>query len=159
MSEATARTLFSASCLAGVAIIALGALMEIVRQKRGESMLRAGQFRLRIFSALVWMILLGSLAYAVAFLWPQRGDAVMMKKFASVIGGSLSLLLIALFLLAYDVWQVGQQRRLSERKFNRNLETMAREEIEKAKREKQLDQQTPLKSAVENTSQETDRLS
>jgi len=137
--------------------------MEVLRQKRGESVLRASQFRLRIFSALVWVILLGSLAYAVAFLWPQGRDPIMMKKFAGVIGGSLSLLFIALFLLAYDVWQVGQQRRLTERKFNRNLETMAREEIEKAKLEIQLEkkqeQETALKQKTENPDQQTDRLS
>ena len=145
MSETTTRVVFSGTCIAGVAIIAVAAVMEIVRQKRGESLLRAGQFRLRIFSALVWMILLGSLAYAVAFLWPQGRDPIMMRKFASVIGGSLSLLFIALFLLAYDVWQVGQQRRTSERKFNRNLEEMARMEIEKIQLEKQ--QETTLLSS------------
>ena len=168
MSEATARTLFSATCLAGVAIIVVAALMEILRQKRGESLLRAGQFRLRIFSALVWVILLGSLAYAVAFLWPHGRDPIMMKKFAAVIGGSLSLLMIALFLLAYDVWQIGQQRRSSERKFNRNLEVMAREEIEKVRLEKQQQSTTSTQilsteiashQMPEKPDQETDRLS
>lgn len=136
MSENTVRTLFSATCLAGVTIVALAAILEIARQRKGESLLRAGQFRLRIFSALVWMILLGALAYAVAFLWPQPSDTAMMRKFASVIGGSLSLLLIALFLLFYDVWQVGRQRRLTELKFNQQLNNMAREEIEKIQHEK-----------------------
>ena len=154
MSEITTRVVFSGTCIAGVAIIAVAAIMEIVRQKRGESLLRVGQFRLRIFSALVWMILLGSLAYAVAFLWPQGRDPITMRKFASVIGGSLSLLFIALFLLAYDVWQVGQQRRTSERKFNRNLEEMARMEIEKIQSEKKQPE-----AAVLNSSPDADRTS
>ena len=154
MSENTARTVFSATCLAGVTIIAVGAGLEILRQRRGEGLLRASQFRLRIFSALVWMILLGSLAYAVAFLWPHGRDPIMMKKFASVVSGSLSLLMIALFLLAYDVWQIGQQRRLSELRFGRNLEVMAREEIEKIQLENKLS--VPSENAQ---SQDVDRTS
>lgn len=136
MSETTARTLFSATCLAGMTIIAVAALLEILRQRKGESLLRASQFRLRIFSALVWVILLGAFAFAVAFLWPEKGDDEMMYKFASVIGGSIALLLIALFLLLYDVWQVGRQRRITELKFNQQLGNMAREEIEKIQKEK-----------------------
>ena len=136
MSETTARTLFAATCMAGVTIIAVAAILEIIRQRKGESMLRAGQFRLRIFSSLIWIILLGAMAIAVMFLWPQKGDLVMMRKFASVIGGSLSLLFIALFLLAYDFWQINRQRQITELKFNHQLDDMAREEIEKIQHEK-----------------------
>lgn len=136
MSEITARTLFSATCLAGVTIIVVAAILEILRQRKGESLLRAGQFRLRIFSALVWIILLGALAFAVAFLWPHKGDTVMMRKFAGLIGGSLTLLLIALFLLAYDFWQINRQRKITELKFSRQLDEMARAEIEKIQHEK-----------------------
>lgn len=136
MSETTARTLFAATCMAGVTIIAVAAVLEIIRQRKGESLLRAGQFRLRIFSALIWIIMLGAMAIAVAFLWPQKGDLIMMRKFAGVIGGSLSLLLIALFLLAYDVWQINRQRQVTELKFNHQLDDMAREEIKKIQHEK-----------------------
>lgn len=136
MSEITARTIFSATCLASMTVIAVAAFLEILRQRKNESLLRPGQFRLRIFSTLVWMILLGSLAYAVAFLWPQKGDTATMQKFAAVVGGSLSLLLIALFLLAYDFWQINRQRQITEMKFKRQLDDMAREEIEKIQHQK-----------------------
>jgi len=139
MSETTARTLFSATCLAGVTVIAVAAILEIIRQRKGESLLRAGQFRLRIFSALIWIILLGAMAIAVAFLWPQKGDFATMRKFASVLGGSLSLLLIALFLLAYDFWQINRQRQITELKFNHQLDDMARAEIEKIQHEKTVE--------------------
>lgn len=136
MSETTARTLFAATCMAGVTIIAVAAILEIIRQRKGESLLRASQFRLRIFSSLIWIILLGAMAIAVAFLWPQKGDLVMMRKFAGVLGGSLSLLFIALFLLAYDFWQINRQRQITELKFNHQLDDLARAEIEKIQHQK-----------------------
>ena len=136
MSETTARTLFAATCMAGVTIIAVAAILEIIRQRKGESLLRASQFRLRIFSSLIWIILLGAMAIAVAFLWPQKSDLVMMRKFAGVLGGSLSLLFIALFLLAYDFWQINRQRQITELKFNHQLDDLARAEIEKIQHQK-----------------------
>jgi hypothetical protein len=117
--------------------IAAGALLEIVRQKRSESLLRPWQFRLRIFSALVWMIALASLAYAVTFLWPQQHAALELRKaraekFLSVISGAMALLLIGIILLAYDMWQLARERRSREAQFNMQLVDMARTEIEKA---------------------------
>lgn len=135
MSDITARTIFSILCLLALIAVAAGGVLEVLRQTRGESLLRPGQFRLRIFSVFVWIILLGSLSFAVSFLWPS--DKASATKFVAVVSGSLMLLLIALFLLAYDVWQVGKQRRASERKFEQQLEGMAREEIDKAKLHKQ----------------------
>jgi len=129
MSDATGRMIFAMLCLLAMIAITGGGVLEILRFKRGESMLRPGQLGLRLFSALVWLILLGSLAYGVMLLWPT--DAASARKFAAVISGALFLLFIAIFLLAYDVWQVGRQRRLQERTFQRNLEGFAREEIQK----------------------------
>jgi hypothetical protein len=134
MSDTTARAIFSGLCLVAILIVAIGAVLEVLRQTRGESLLRPGQFRLRIFSALVWMILLGALSFAVAFLWPHDKDSA--RKFVSVVSGSLVLLLIALLLLAYDVWQTTCQRQLSERRFDHQLEDLAREEIAKIQAQK-----------------------
>lgn len=133
MPAATAKTLFITSCLLCLIAIATGAVLEVLRQKRGESLLRPGQLRLRVFSALVWMLALGSLAYAVAFLWPQKGDVIQARKFLSVISGATMLLFIGVLLLGYDVWQVLKARRIKEAEFNLQLLDMAREEIEKAK--------------------------
>lgn len=141
MNEITARTIFSVCCLLGVVAIGVGAFLEILRQQRGESLLRPGQFRLRIFSSLIWIVLLGSFVYAVAFLWPQGRDQETARKFLALISGSLSLLLIALMLLAYDVWQVGRQRRLREKEFQNQLEGMAHAEIQK------ISQQKPIAAA------------
>jgi hypothetical protein len=137
MAGESAKTVFVASCLLGLVAIAAGALLEIARQRRGESLLRTSQFRLRIFSALIWMIALGSLAYAAAFLWPQHGAAPAVRKaqaekFLSVISGAMTLLLIGILLLGYDMWQLARERRLKEAQFNLQLVDMAREEIEKA---------------------------
>lgn len=137
MASDTARTIFAISCLLSLVAIATGAALEIARQKRGESLLRPGHFRLRIFSALVWMIALGSLAYAVAFLWPQpdldfAARREQAEQFLSVISGAMALLLIGIFMLTYDMWRLWQERHLKEAQFNLHLVDIARAEIEKA---------------------------
>lgn len=129
MNETTVRSLFSIVCVLAMVAVAGGGILEILRRKRGESLLRAGQFFLRIFSVFVWLILLGSLAYAVSFLWPHDEKSV--RQFLAVISGVFSLLLIALLLLAYDLWQVGRQRRASHRSFEQQLEKLARDEAQK----------------------------
>ena len=138
MAAGTAKTVFVMSCLLCMIAIAIGAGLEVWRQKRGESLLRPSQFRLRIFSAVIWMIALGSLAYAVAFLWPNPALDLMARraqaeKFLSLISGAMMLLLIGVVLLGYDMWQLARERRLKEAQFNLQLLDMAREEIEKAK--------------------------
>lgn len=129
MSDTTARAIFSGLCLVAMLAIAVGGVLEILRQMRGESLLRPSQFLLRIFSALVWIILLGALSFAVAFLWPH--DRASARPFLTMVSGALVLFVIALFLLAYDVWQTQRQRRISERRFDHQLEDLAREEIAK----------------------------
>ena len=129
MSDTTARAIFSGLCLAAMLAIAVGGVLEILRQTRGESLLRPGQFRLRIFSALVWIILLGALSFAVAFLWPHDKNSA--RQFLAMFSGAMFLFVIALFLLAYDVWQTNRQRQISERRFEHQLEDLAREEIAK----------------------------
>lgn len=141
MNDTAARAIFSVLCLLAVVAVAAGGVLEVLRQQRGESLLRPGQFRLRIFSAFIWIIILGSLSFAVSYLWPYDRESA--RNFLAVVSGAMSLLVIALFLLAYDVWQVGKQRRASEQKINQQLESMAQLEIQKMQQEKnQAEQQS-----------------
>lgn len=139
MNEMTMRSVFSIICVLAMIIIAGGGVLEILRKKRGESLLRNGQFFLRIFSVFIWLILLGSLSYAVSFLWPHDQQSV--RQFLAVISGVFSLLIIALLLLAYDLWQVGRQRRASHQSFERQLEKLALEEAQKVQSLKEISSQ------------------
>lgn len=129
MPVADAKSGFALLCLAGVVAIATGAALEINRMRRGESIISLGHLRLRLVSALVWMALLGSTAYALLYLWPAPGDAEQARRFLSVVSGVIVLLVIGMALLLYDVWQVGRQQRRQQERFNRQLETLARTEI------------------------------
>ena len=133
MSSAAAKTIFVVSCILCLLAIGTGGVLEIVRQIRGESLLRPVQFRLRVFSALVWIIALGSLAYAVAFLWPQKGDVAQARKFLSLISGALSLIFIAIILLGYDMLLLLRERSIKEAQFQKHLAALAHDEIEKAR--------------------------
>lgn len=135
MTASSAKTIFAVSCLLCFIAIAIGAILEVVRQQRGESLLRPSQFRLRMLSAFVWMIALASLAYAVSFLWPQKGDLAQARKFLSLISGAFSLIFIAVLLLGYDMWQLARERKIKETQFQLNLASLALEEIEKARHE------------------------
>lgn len=136
-----AKTGFAILCLAALIAVATGAVLEIGRARRAAANEEAGaevgtlvsrnQFRLRMLSALVWMIVLGSLAYATLFLWPSPGDAVTARRFVSVISGAVLLIFIGLFLLFYDMWLVARQRRLQEKHFEHQLNAMAQAEIER----------------------------
>jgi hypothetical protein len=151
MNPANAKTIFAISCLLCLVAIATGAVLEIVRQQRGESLLRPSQFRLRILSALIWMIALGSMAFAVTFLWPERGNDVAARKFLSVLSGALSLVFFAVILLAYDLWQVARERRVREAQFNLQLADMALHEIEKARAAHPAAPETSSASAESNS--------
>lgn len=148
MSNITARAIFSGICLAAMLAIAVGGVLEILRQTRGESLLRQSQFRLRIFSALVWIILLGALAFSVAFLWPHDKNSA--RQFIKMFSGAMLLFIIAMFLLIYDVWQTNRQRHISETRFNHQLDDLAREEIAKIKVKEAAVQNELEKSKVEN---------
>jgi type VI protein secretion system component VasK len=137
---ATERAIFALICCIGVIAVAVGALLEVGRIRRGDSIIPPRQFRLRLFSALIWAITLASLAYAVLFLWPQRGEREQATRFLSVMSGVVLLIAIGLILLAYDFWLVGQARRLQQAKFERNIErdldAMGRAEIERVQQER-----------------------
>lgn len=133
---ADAKTAFAVICLIGVVAVATGAVLEIQRAARGHSVLTANQHRLRLLSAVIWMISLGSLSYAVLFLWPQRGDLVQEKRFLSVTSGVVLLFFIGLFLLGYDVLQLGRARRRQEQAFQAKLETLSQGELERVTAER-----------------------
>ena len=136
MGKLPANWIFALSCLICMLAIAAGAIIEIARQRRGDSLLRPGLFRLRILSALIWIIALAALSYATGFLWPAKDatgkvDVASIRKFSSMLSGAMMLIFIAIALLAYDVLQVARERRVREAQFNRQLDDMAREELAK----------------------------
>lgn len=146
------RNIFALLCLLGIVAVAVVAVLEIRRVRRGESLVTIGQFRLRMLSALVWMILLGSTSYAILVLWPEPNDAVKALRFFSVVCGIVLLLIIALLLMAYDLWQFSLQRRLREAEFNRQLAAMAQAEIQRAqeKRDAAINDSVSSDSARKN---------
>lgn len=141
MNPANFRLAFGLLCIAALLAVAIGALLEIARARRAvlggdatvetSTLVSRNQFRLRMLSAVVWMIVLASLAYATLMLWPAPGDSVTARRFVAVVSGALLLILIGLFLLAYDMWLVGRQRRLQEKQFERQLNDLAQSEIER----------------------------
>lgn len=125
------RAGFALLCFLGMIAISVGACLEVVRARRGESLVSPRQLRWRMMSAVIWLIVLGSLGYAVLFLWPVSGNLKQARQFISVITGAFMLLGIALLLLLYDVWQVNQERQQHELRFNRQLTELARVEAER----------------------------
>jgi hypothetical protein len=85
-----------------------------------------------MLSALVWMVMLGSLAFTTVFAWPTAGDQIAARRFLSLVSGSMLLLMIGLFLLMYDLWLVSRSRRVQERQFQQQLDLLAQQEIERA---------------------------
>ena len=148
-SMATERAIFALVCCIGVIAVAVGALIEVRRARRGDGIIPPRQFRLRLFSALIWAIALGSLAYTVLFLWPERGDRDQARKFLSIVSGVVLLVVIGLILLAYDFWLVGQARRLQQARFERNVDEMGRAEIERVRQEQNLTSETSSNSSAD----------
>ena len=150
-SMATERAIFALVCCIGVIAVAVGALLEVRRARRDDSIIPPRQFRMRVFSALIWAITLGSLAYTVLFLWPEQGDRDQAKRFLSVVSGVVLLVAIGLILLAYDFWLVGQARRLQQARFERNIDEMGRAEIERVRQEQSLTVEPSPNSSADGT--------
>ena len=131
----TERIIFALICCIGIIAVATGAALEIRRARRGRSIIPPRQIRLRLFSALIWIITLGSLSYAVLLLWSEPGDLAQARRFVGVISGVMLLIVIGLLLVAYDLWLVGQARRLQQAKFKLNMDDLARAEIERVQQE------------------------
>ncbi len=126
-----AKSGFALLCLLGVIAIGTGAVLEINRMRRKESIIGVNQFRLRLLSAVVWMIILGSTGYALLYLWPEKGDTPAALRFLSVVSGIILLLVIGFVLLMYDLWRVSLQHRQQQAQFNRQRDLLAQMEIEK----------------------------
>ena len=153
MTGPTAKNIFALLCLLGVVAVATAAMLEVARMRRGESVISPRQFRLRLLSAVIWMILLGSTSYAMFFLWPERGDLEQSRRFLSVMSGVILLLLLALLLFIYDVWQFARQRRQREAQFQQQLLEMAQAEIQRAKSRQALAQDQSSPAEPPNPSQ------
>jgi hypothetical protein len=132
MADPVAKNIFAIVCLLGVVAVATVAALEVNRMRRGESLITPRQFRLRMISAVIWMVLLGSTAYAMLFLWPAPGDLVAGRHFLRVMLGVILLLLIALLLFIVDLMQLRRERRLYEMQFSEQLASLAQAEIERA---------------------------
>ena len=138
MDNSGAKNGFALLCLIGVLIIAVAAILEIRRAWRGESIISRRQLRWRVFSSVVWMLALGPLSYAVLFLWPHPKSVVGLSRFQweasrflSVMNGVALLFFIGLGLLMVDVLQLARERRRQAAAFERNLEDVARGELER----------------------------
>ncbi len=128
---------FGGICVFGLIAIFIAALSEFQRLSSGDSVLSRRQSRWRIISAGLWMVILGSLAYASFFLWPETGAPKAAQfRFYRLVLGSMALMLPALILLVLDVRFTLLAQKLSRRKFEANLEEITRLEIEKMKNSK-----------------------
>jgi hypothetical protein len=153
MSELTARYIFALFCALGMLAMGFGALLEMARFRRHarrgtaaesdesstlvpESIISLRQYRFRLVSAVIWMIVLGALGYATAALWPERGSPQALeqaRRFVTVVGAALSLLIVALVLFLWDVIVLSRERRRQTARFYQGLADMARHEAEQLK--------------------------
>lgn len=143
------RLVFLGLCAAGWVSIAFAAWGEWSRLKRGEAVISKRQSRWRILSALLWLLILGSLGAATAFYWPENAPRETQFRFYSLVLGSMALLLIAVILLLFDVKLTLDAQKLSRKKFEAGLEIIAQHEIEKAR----ADSSKPAKTNADSSSQ------
>ena len=134
MNDYPPRFAFAALCLICMVALGCGAAWEMRRQKRGATISRR-HFRWRMASAMLWLLILGSLAYATLFLWPHGPNAkVIGQKFIAVVGGSMALMLIGFMLLFFDLYLTSKTRKIQTARLQIELSELARHEIEEAKR-------------------------
>ena len=129
------RLLFSALCAAGFIAICVGLLFEIGRMRRGNSVLSPRQARWRIVGGTLWLLVIGSLAYATIFLWPAPGDKVMAQRWVSVVAGAMALLVVALIITMFDVYLTLKGAQLQRQKFERDAGEIAKAEIDRIRAE------------------------
>ena len=131
MNDSTPRYVFAALCLLGLIAIWCGAALEFSRQKRGATISRR-HFRWRMVSALLWTLILSSLAYATLWLWPQTTAEA--RKFGAVLAGSMALMMLAFVLMIFDFYLTAQTRKIQTARMEHDLGEIARLEIERAQR-------------------------
>ena len=128
------RLIFGALCVAGMCAIGAGILFEFGRLKRGNSVLSPRQMRWRAVGGCLWLLVLGSFAYATFFLWPSGpADLVTGRRFVAVTMGAVALLVIALLITAFDAFLTIKGAQLQREKFERDAGELARAEIERVR--------------------------
>jgi MFS family permease len=141
------RLFFIGICVFGVIAISITALSEFQRLKTGDAVLSRRQSRWRIISSVLWIIILSSLAYATAYLWPDEGTPREVQlRFMRIVVGAIALMVPAIILLALDLRFTMLAQKLSRMKFEAGLEEITRQEIAKAQKMKRESTQ-----AVENS--------
>lgn len=145
------RGIFALLCVLCAIAIVTSAWLEMARMRRGDSLLAPRHFRLRLFSAFIWMVTLLSLAGAVTIWWtpPNPTDNQKLQLYA-VFTGSVSLMSIGLLLLFVDMWMLSKARRKVEReqtlRFSEQLRELA--EVEGARLRAQQSQQSSKNKKV-----------
>ena len=130
------RQIFGALCVAGMCAIIAGLLFESGRLKRGDSVLSPRQMRWRIVGGALWVLVLGSFAYATIFLWPNNlNDVITGRRFLAVMAGASVLLVIALIITAFDAYLTLKGAQLQREKFARNADKLAQAEIDRVRTE------------------------
>ena len=132
MAAQNLRFIFGALCVAAMFAIGAGIGFEFGRLRRGQSVLSPRQMRWRVVGGCLWVLVLGSLAYATLFLWPSgQTDVITGKRFGAVVMGALFLLVIALLITAFDAFLTVKSAQLQRQKFERDAGELARAEIER----------------------------
>lgn len=133
MESNNIRFIFALLCCTGLVAIATGAYLEIARVRRKTSVISPRHLRWRMLSTLVWVLILGSLAYATLFEWPpgpgHPQGAEKFQRFSAIMLGSMLLMMVATFLFAIDLTMTLKERRAQEKKFGKAVLTPASEEV------------------------------
>lgn len=110
------RGIFALLCLLCAITILTSAWLEMVRIRRGESLLKPRHFRLRLLSAVIWTLILLSVAGGVTVWWPATNATKNQQvQFVALMNGALWLIMIGLLLLMIDMWMLSSARRRVER--------------------------------------------
>jgi len=145
------RLIFGALCIVGMFAILAGLLFEWGRLKRGNSVLAPRQMRWRIVGGTLWVLVLGSFAYATVFLWPNNlNDVVTGRRFIAVMAGATVLLVIALIITAFDAFLTLKGAQLQREKFERNAGEVALAEIERIRAQHRPDSSHVAGEAEQN---------
>lgn len=135
--------LFAALCVMGILAIAYGAAAEMSRQKRGNTLVSPRQYRIRLISAAVWMVILTANFYAVTALWPEEArylpngrltpeSKAQAQLFIKVIGGSFSLVFVGLGLFVLDMRHTARERQALELKRQKDFAELTSSELMRA---------------------------
>ena len=146
VNSSPSRVAFATLCAFGILVIAYGAALEISRQKRGGGIVSPRQFRVRMVSAAVWMVILAANFYAVTALWPTAeykspgvltaASKAQARLFIQVVGASFSLVFVGLFLFFIDMRHTARERHELELQHVGALAALAQDAAERLKGQK-----------------------